>query len=287
MVGASLVLALAWYLAYGRSRSSRVGAIYHIFERWGQAADRGLEREISAAMQSHGLRVQDRYPSLIASASVISLSEGETFAEAAQRSSEVLGRRLGVDPTMISSKFFETGSLWIRTTDELPTATPIAFFDGDDEHLVIARSSCGITIPVEWGGHDETVDAVFFLAGCERHTGRALRLAGELADYLAAEPGSAMARATNEGEVKAALLPELDIVQYTLMVELPAGRLIGQRVGDLLPPSEIQLEAVRREGRVLRIDDDLVLEADDQLTVIGPCDRLPDPDELHRLLIRS
>ena len=47
------------------------GAIHHIYERLGRAADTSVDREISAAMQSHGLRSEDDYAGLIARASVL------------------------------------------------------------------------------------------------------------------------------------------------------------------------------------------------------------------------
>jgi Trk K+ transport system NAD-binding subunit len=84
-----------------------------------------------------------------------------------------------------------------------------------------------------------------------------------------------MVDASFESEVKAALLPELSIEQYALMEELPTGGLIGMRIGDLRPPDGMDLEAVRRDGGVLRAHDDLVLNADDQLTIIGPAGGLP------------
>lgn len=110
-------------------------------------------------------------------------------------------------------------------------------------------------------------------------------MAGELAAYIHSD--TTMVDATSENEVKSALLPELDIAQYTLLAEVPAGKLIGRRIGDLVPPSEVHLEAVGRDGRVIRTSDDLVLQADDQLTVIGPSNGLPDADELHGVLSPS
>jgi hypothetical protein len=170
--------------------------------------------------------------------------------------------------------------LWIQPSEKYPTATPVAFFDVVDEHLVIVRAAGGIGIPVHWGGRGETVNALFFLAGRVDDAGRALRLAGELAAYVHSDSGDAMVQAAFESEVKGALLPELDIEQYALLVELPAGDLIGRRVADLVPPDGVHLEAVRRNGRVLRTTDELVLEAYDQLTVIGPLNELPSADEL-------
>jgi len=287
LVGAVFAVALAWYRWYGRKRAKRAGAIYHVFERWGRSADRSLDREISAALQSHGLRSDDEYPGLIARAAVISIPEDADITEAAMRASEVLGRRIGVSPDAVTERFLDTGSLWIQPSERHPTATPVAFFDADDDHLVIARaeSAQGIRIPASWGGHDEEVRAVFFLAGCTSRPGRALRLAGELAAYLHSDVGESMADAGYEAEVKEALLPELSIEQYLLAPELATGSLVGRRVDDLRSTSELHLEAVRRDGKVIRADPELVLKADDQLTVIGPLDDLPSPDELAAALL--
>ena len=286
LVGATVAIALGWYFFYGRPRAARSGAIYHVFERWGQAADHRLDREISVAMQGHGLRADDEYAGLIARAAVVSIPESADIDEAARRASEVLGRRIGLDASEVTDQFLETGSLWIQPSDKHPTATPVAFFDIDDEHLVIVRAAAGIGIPSHWGGRGENVNALFFLAGRADEPGRTLRLAGELAAYLHSDTGLSMVNAGFESEVKAALLPELDIEQYPLMAELATGKLIGRRVGDLIPPEGVDLEAVRRDGQVIRTHDDLVLNADDQLTVIGPPGSLPDNDQLAATLLR-
>jgi hypothetical protein len=238
-------------------------------------------------MQSHGLRAADEYPGLIARAAVISIPDSADIEEAAHRASEVLSRRMSIDPEEVTHRFLDTGSLWIQPSEQHPTATPVAFFDADDEHLVIARSERGIRIPANWGGRGEMVNALFFLAGRADSAGRALRLAGELAAYLRGDAGEAMVTAIYETEVQSALLPELDIGQYALLPEAPTGDLIGRRVGDLVPTDGLHLEAVRRAGRVVRADLDLVLEADDQLTVIGPVDGLPASDDLVEALVRA
>ena len=285
LISGSIVFAFGWYWFYGRSRSSRAGAIYHVFERWGESADHSLDREISAAMQTHGLRADDEYPGLIARAAVLSIPEGADMDEAATRAADVLGRRVDRSSEDVSAHFLDAGSLWIQPSEQHPTATPVAFFDIDDEHLIILRSSSGLQIPERWGGRGQTVNALFFLAGRTSNRGPALRLAGELAAYLNSDAGLSMVTAAYESEVKAALLPDFSIEQYPLMEELATGDLIGKRIGDLTPPQGVDLEAVRRAGRVLRTHDDFVLEADDQLTVIGPGDSLPALDQLAATLL--
>ena len=284
LTGASVVAGVLWYLFYGRTRSMHGGAIYHVFERWGRLIDRGLDRELSAAVQSHGARAGDEYPGLIARAAVVSIGEGEDINEAAARASEVLSSQTKVDMTTVTDRFLESGSLWIQPSEMHPTATPVAFLDTDDDFLVIVRAAGGIRIPAAWGGRDEQVKALFFLAGCSAEPGRVLRLAGELAAYLHSDRAEAVAEAAYEAEVKEALLPDLSIGQYPLLPELSTSALIGRRVGALTIDRGFFLEAVSREGRVLRAEADLVLEADDQITVLGPPDSLPNLDDVARVL---
>lgn len=286
LTGAAIVGGVGWYLYYGRTRATHAGAIYHVFERWGRLVDRGIDRDISQAMQGHGLRVDDEYPGLIARAAVISLPAGDDIYHAAERAAEVLSRRIEIDVGEVTQQFLETGSLWIDASDAHPTATPLAFFGGSEDHLVIVRAEEGIQIPAEWGGRDERVNAMFFLAGCTAEPGRALRLAGELAAYLHADhAAAAVAEAGFEAEVKEALLPDLSIGQYALLRELSTGALIGRRIDELAVGVGLHVEAVRRDGRVIRATADLTLEADDQITVIGPLDGLPDFDTLTAALL--
>ena len=288
LVTGTVLLALAWVHRFGRPRANQqAGAIHHIFERLGRAADHGVEREISAAMQSHGLRAEDDYAGLIARAAVISIPTDADINEAASRASQVLGNRMDIEPAAVGDRFLETGSLWIHPSETHPTATPVAFFErADDDHLVIAVSETGLVIPGEWGGHDERVNALFFLAGTTEQPGRALRLAGELAAYLHSDDAAVIAGAVFEAEVKQALLPTLEIGQYPLLSETEMGALIGRAVGDLHLGPGLHFEAVRRRGKVIRADASLVLESDDQLTIIGPVGGLPVGHELVAKLTR-
>ena len=278
-VGVVTAVGWAWHHLYATPRTERSGAIRHVFRRWGREADDSLEREISAAMAGHGLRDRDDYAGLIARAVVLSIPEGAGIGEAAARASTVLSERIGVPTERVTEGFLETGSLWIQPSSDHPTATPVALFEVlDVDQLVIVRASSGIRIPAAWGGSGERVNALFFLAGTTAEPGRALRLAGELAGFL--HTGARMCgQAATEDEVKTALLPGRAVRQYALLPEgLDAG-LIGRRIGDLGVPEEAEVAAVIRFGVVLDLDPDLVLEADDQVTVVGPEESMPAPGE--------
>ena len=282
LVCVATLATLLWYQFIGAKKVTQsAGAIHHIYERLGRAADTSVDREISAAMQSHGLRSEDDYAGLIARASVLSVPHDGDIDLAATRASQVLGNRIGIDADTVNHRFLETGSLWIQPSQTHPTATPVAFFDAaEDDHLVIVKSEEGITIPAEWGGRNERVNALFFLAGTTAKPGRALRLAGELAGYLDDNKSAVSLDATHEAQVKDALLPGLEIGQYPLLPETAMRSLIGKKVGDLDLDSDLHIEAIRRGEQVLRADLDTELIADDQLTIIGPAGELPGTDEL-------
>ncbi|MBT3969400.1 MAG: amino acid permease [Actinobacteria bacterium] len=271
------VVAWTWHHFYAQGRTKRAGAIRHVFERWGAEVDRGLDREMSAAMAGHGLRAVDDYHGLIARASVLSVPEGTDITEAAERAATVLSDQIGLPRERVTERFLETGSLWIQPSSDHPTATPVALFEViDDDQLVIVRAEAGIRIPAAWGGSGERVNALFFLAGTTANPGRSLRLAGELASHLhtgAKEVG----QAADEAAVKSALLPEAMICQYTLFPEGLDAVLIGKRVGSLGLPKGVEVAALIRFGVSVPIEDDVVLEADDQLTLVGPAEVMPPP----------
>ena len=270
-------LGWAWHHLYATPRTDRAGAIRHVFRRWGRGADETLEREISAAMAGHGLRSGDDYPGLIARAVVLSVPAGTDITEAAARAAAVLSDRIGVPTERVTERFLETGSLWIQPSDDHPTATPVALFDAiQTDQLVIVRAAAGIRIPAAWGGSGELVNALFFLAGTSSDPGRSLRLAGELAGFLHSG-ARACGLATTEAEVKSSLLPGWAVRQYALLPEGRDADLIGRRVGGLDLPEGVEVAAVTRFGVPLLVDDSLVLEPDDQLTIVGPEDVMPTP----------
>ena len=65
--------AVAWYYWYGRSRSDREGAIYHLFARLGQKRFEGLDLELRGIMKERSPREHDRFESIVAEAKVLDI----------------------------------------------------------------------------------------------------------------------------------------------------------------------------------------------------------------------
>ena len=110
LVCAATLLTLIWYHFIGKKKATQTaGAIHHIYERLGRAADTSVDREISVAMQSHGLRSEDDYAGLIARASVLYVPNDGDIDLAATRASQVLGHRIGIDADTVNEQFCKTG----------------------------------------------------------------------------------------------------------------------------------------------------------------------------------
>ena len=63
--------------------------------------------------------------------------------------------------------------------------------------------------------------------------------------------------------------------QYALLPEGKDSALIGSKVGALNLPDEVEVVSVHREGILIELNEELCLEADDQVTVLGPSETMP------------
>ena len=115
---------------------------------------------------------------------------------------------------------------------------------------------------------------MFFLAGTTGNPGRSLRVAGELASHL--HTGAKLiGLSQTEAEVKSALLPEMTFRQYTLLPEGKDSAIIGSKITDLNLVDDVEVVSLHREGILIDFDIETILEADDQVTLLGPSDKMP------------
>ena len=115
---------------------------------------------------------------------------------------------------------------------------------------------------------------MFFLAGTNANPGRSLRLAGELAQHLRSGTED-VGKAIDEVGVKSALLPEAALRQHTIFPEGLDSGLINKKVNDIELLAGAAIAAVVRNGISVEVHEELVIESDDQITVIGPLETMP------------
>lgn len=271
-------LSIGWYFTYGRQRTSRAGAIFHTFARLGELQHAGLDAELRGIVKEKGLREEDPFDEVVARSSVIDLDGERPFADVLREAAATLSRRTGVSADVLRAGFEDE-----LRAGFMPVAHGAAFphlrIGGDLEHptMLLVRSRPGISIEARTGrvGDDapvriERVYAVFFLLSPEDEPGRHLRLLGHLATHV--DDAGFVERwlaAGDADELRATLLRE----ERSLLVRIdPAGPLggwAGRRVRDLDLPPDLLIALVRRRGHGIIPQGDLVLEAEDRLTVIG------------------
>ena len=131
------------------------------------------------------------------------------------------------------------------------------------------------------------VHALFFLASRDDDPGLHLRLLAELAEQLD-QPDFLIRwqNAETEQQLKALVLRKDHQLRVLLAADSPAKELIGKRVRELDLPAGVDLALIRRENQTLEAHPETLLQANDELLLIGEpaairklAERWTEPDE--------
>ncbi len=96
-----VIAGLLWYLAYGRARTSRRGAIYHVFERLGRDVHRELDTELLGILRERDAEVE--VTQLFDTAVDIEVQDDGGAWKLISEVSEALARRTGLDGVDLAS----------------------------------------------------------------------------------------------------------------------------------------------------------------------------------------
>ncbi len=270
-VAAGVVL----YLAYGRARVARSGAIYHVFTRLGETGlDAGLDPELRLILREKGLREEDPFDEVVAAAAVVEAQGHLGFEELARRVSAILAEDLPATEDELAKGFLEGTRIGLTPVAHGVSLPHLRLFGLDRPRMVMVRSAEGIRVDVAdvHGVHaaDEPSHALFFLVSPEEHPRQHLRILAQIAErvdddgFMAAWLG-----ARNEQVLKETLLAEERYFKLRLERGGPGAGFVGRALRELDLPEGVLIALVRRHGRFLVPRGSTVLEEGDRLTVIG------------------
>ena len=269
-----IVFGAVWYTYYARDRVDREGAIYHVFERLGRQRDEGLDRELRQIMKEKGLRDADPFEEVVTAASIIDIPAGTGFRNVISEASAHLGEACDVSAKELAEDFLK-GTLVGMTPVSHGVALPhLRRPDIESAHLVLVRCPGGMEMDVELAeGRDagsEPVQAVFFLMSPSDDPGQHLRLLAQIAGRVDMEDFmEAWLSASNDQELKEAILRDDRLLALTLERGTPSASLIGRALKDILLPEGTLIALVRRGPEVVIPRGGTVLERGDRLTIIG------------------
>jgi APA family basic amino acid/polyamine antiporter len=277
-----IAVGIAWFYLYAEKRVARYGAIYHVFERLGQRRFDPLDSELRGILKEKGLRAEDPFDEVVASADVFDV-EGEVhFEEIARRAAQLHGRRFGVMSEPLLDGFMQgtrTGATPVSGGVALPH---LRLPDIDMPHMVVARTREGVRIEagdVFGATHQEAgVVAVFFLISPDSDPGQHLRLLAQLAgrvDQIGFREQWLAARGVHQ--LKETLLRNERFITLYLDPDTRAEMLIGVAIRELDIPQNCLVVLVSRGVHPVVPRGDTMLARGDRVTIIG------DPEGITKL----
>lgn len=275
-VSAAFVVAgVGLYLAYGRRRVSRSGAMFHIFARLGQQRlDAGLDPELRSILREKGLREEDPFEQLVAGAGVLDMEETVPFEELVARISPLLAERVPATARELEKGFLEGTRIGVTPVAKGVSLPHLRLFGIQQPEMVMVRAAEGVDVDVTdvHGGHSsgEPIYALFFLVSPEEDPKRHLRILAQIAERVDDDEFmEAWLGARNEQVLKEILLQDERYLSLRLRPEGPGSAWIGRALRELDLPEGVLVALVRRDGRFLVPRGRTILEERDRLTIIG------------------
>jgi amino acid transporter/mannitol/fructose-specific phosphotransferase system IIA component (Ntr-type) len=282
-----IVVGTLWYFIYAHDRVVRNGAIYHMFERWGQKRYSGLDSELRGILKEKGLREEDPFDEVVARSLVIDLAGPAEFEEVTRRASEWLSGHVPHTADEIEKQLLDRTHMG-STPVTHGVGLPHLKIDGIEHgEMVLVRANQGIHIqftdPLTGHEAEERLTAIFYLFSPENNPSQHLRILAQIARR--ADDDSFLRKwqeASNELELKEALLHNEAFLSLVLRMNKPTAELIGHALRDVEFADGCLVALLRRGGSMLIPRGDTVLQEDDRLTILGAKDGLAALEERFR-----
>jgi amino acid transporter/mannitol/fructose-specific phosphotransferase system IIA component (Ntr-type) len=269
---------LGWYLWYARHRVQRSGAIFHTFARLGTLRYGGLDKELRMIVAEKGLREEDPFDTIVASAPVLRVEGPASLAELVGRAAQALAEQAASDADTLQVRFLEEIEGGFAPIAKGVAIPHLRIAGLHRPWLLLARCQQGIEI-VHAGSESSAAEfrslrAVFFLLSPEADPGRHLRMLGHLAAVVD-EPDFARRwrEASSDEELRGTLIRGDRIMTVRVghahpgEVGMPAWA--GRHLRDLRLPEGTLVALVDRGGRSIVPSGSTRLDDDDLITIIG------------------
>ncbi|KAA3609831.1 MAG: amino acid permease [Calditrichaeota bacterium] len=270
-----LVLGTAWYFYYARGKVIRDGAIYHIFARLGEQRFEGLDAELRGILKEKGLRDQDPFDAVIASSTIIDIKYKVEFDKIVEKVSEKFEKIVKTKAETLKKTFLD-GTLVGATPVSNGAALPhLRLPEIKHSEIIMVRSKYGVVVNVDDnlpGKHipADKINAFFFLISPEENPGQHLRILAQIASHV--DDKRFIKRwldAENEQDIKELMLRDDRFIRLLLRPSTKAEKLIGIPISKLSLPEGCLIALIHRSGEIIVPKGQIVLEVNDQLTIIG------------------
>ena len=282
-----ILIGTIWYFKFARDKVNRDGAIYHMFERWGQRRHTGLDVELRGILKEKGLRDEDPFEEVAARSLVIDLDRPAEFEDIVRQVSKWLSERVPHTVDEIEKQLLDRTHIG-STPVTHGVGLPHLRIDGIEHcEMVIVRSLPGIHIqftdPLTGHEVETQLTAIFFLFSPEHDPSQHLRILAQIARRADDENFlREWHSASDEVELKEALLRDEAFLLLTLRHNHATTDLIGRALRETDFPEGCLVAMLRRGGRMVIPRGDTVLRENDRLTILGNNEGLRDLEVRYR-----
>tara|TARA_Y100000588_G_scaffold97414_1_gene105691 strand:+ start:21836 stop:23917 length:2082 start_codon:yes stop_codon:yes gene_type:complete len=268
------VLGVLWFVSYGRKRVQRTGAIFHVFERLGQARYEGLDHELRGILREKGLREEDRFEEIVARSLVIDLQEQMEFGEIVTRVSDWMGEQTHVEARDIERQLLDRTHIGSTPVTHGVGLPHLRIDDLEHPEMVFVRSRVGLhlqfTHPLTGEETEATLTAIFFLFSPDSDPSRHLRILAQIAERSDEESfAGEWQEASNDQELKETLLHNDRFTSIIVGRDKLTADLVNHPLRDLDLPEGCLVAMIRRGNHVYVPDGDTMIRTGDSLTFIG------------------
>jgi amino acid transporter/mannitol/fructose-specific phosphotransferase system IIA component (Ntr-type) len=271
---AVILLSIAWYYGYARSRTDRYGAVHHVFERLGRVRDDSVDRELRTIMGEKGLQEEDLYEEVITMSKVIDYDQPTTFAEIVHAVCAEIAEVSEIDPDELADGFLAESSAGLMPLGHGVAAPNMRHHDVSNAMMVLVRSMIGVEVDLSKSyGHlelDQPVHAFIFLVSPDDQLGPHLRSVAQIATSVdAPDFVEKWLECEKPTEMRRLLLRDERFLQLTVERDGKSAGLVGAGLAELDFPPGALIALVRREGEAFVPTTAFKVEDGDHLTIIG------------------
>jgi mannitol/fructose-specific phosphotransferase system IIA component (Ntr-type) len=284
-----IIVSTLWYFYFARQRTSRNGAIYHVFERLGRHRHHDLDSELRGILREKGLRSEDPFDEIVSRSQVLDLDAEAGFENLVTVVACKLQSQVSLSSAEIKQQIMD-GTRIGATPVTRGIALPHFRTDRIEQaEMVLVRAKQGVLMtlynPLTHEDEEEVrIHALFFLVSPEQDPAQHLRILARIAERV--EEDSFVLeweKATDEHELRQTLLHDERFLTLTLSPSGTTADLIDKPLHAAEFHQGCLVAMLHRSGQSFVPNGNTVLKPGDRLTIIGNLERLAKLKETYQV----
>lgn len=265
--GLVVMACVMWYFFYAFGKIERGGALLHVHARLGVNQYDGLERELMTIIHERTTEENLTYEDVISRSMIFDFDEGAYDTEKLmQIIAGSIEERTGLNPDLLQHAFEDSFrnrhlisasvALWYDTIDTLKTPQLIIFRFHGDAHISVHG--------------DDNLHTLILLFCPKRPVGLDLRLAGHIAEIVQSNQFEERWMSAGENKDLREILMRDNHFLHKKIEDIPYLQdHIGKTIKEITLPGTCIIALLEREGDMVIAAPNVILNAGDELALIG------------------